>query len=93
MKFVRAVRGCSLRGYIRNKHIRKDFMLLSVLGRVNKYRQDWKSLLEHMRNIHILKQLLEYRLVGWKDHRVTENSGQRLCKVGSPSLCIPQAMK
>ena len=54
MKFLRAVRECSLRDYLRNEDIRKDFLLQSVIATIQEYKQGWKSYVKRMVDTRIL---------------------------------------
>ena len=81
MKFLRAVKECSLRDHLRNDDIRKDPKLQSVLDRIKEYRQNWKS---HVERMLIPKQAFEYRAVGTRDRgRHWEKMVKRLWEVGT----------
>ena len=83
MKYLRAVKGCSLRDRLRNDNIRKYLKLQSILDRKKEYRQNWISNVERMVDTRTPKQAIEYSQ--WEREIVEDpgENGWRLCEVGT----------
>lgn len=61
MKFLKSIKGCTLRDQIRNKQIREELKIFSINDRIKENREVWKEHLNRMKDSRIPKIAYRYK--------------------------------
>lgn len=67
MRFLRAVKGCSLLDQLRNENIRNDLNIFSIVDKIKEKRSAWSQHIQRMEDDRLTKVAYHYRPTGKRD--------------------------